>query len=157
MFNGGCSLALATLSSRLHKDGIWLLIRKHTGPSLGAPCDEAHEHDSIFEVAFVDDTTMVGGPATGLGMARSRAPEGGAASLKPIGSLKPKAKPPPRSEKEASFEADPHRRPDGSALPRSKTEFQRQFPVPSSAVQAAAKDYLLWVTQEGSEDRGRGS
>ena len=75
-------------------------------------------------------------------------------SLKPIGALKPTKQPEGCSETQAAQKADPRRRPDGTKLPSSKSEFQGNFPRPSPGTLQAAVDYTQWVTQPGSKEEG---
>ena len=101
------------------------------------------------------DSTQVGCAATGFGRATTRSPGGGGTVPKAIGALKPKRRPPQVSEHRSATEADVTRKPDGTPLPRTKAEFQGLFRKPEPKVLAAAKDYLTWVTQEGSKDKGK--
>ena len=72
-----------------------------------------------------------------------------------IGHLKPRESPPQCSEEEVARKVDPKRHPDGSALPKSGEELRAKWPVPEPRVRAAAKDYMLWVTQQGAKERGK--
>ena len=68
--------------------------------------------------------------------------------------MKPTKKPAECSEARTTQEADPRKRPDGTKLPTSKSDFHKTFPRPSPTTLKAAVDYMKWVTQPGSKETG---